>query len=219
MDSGRFSFDDFLLDANTGELRRGGIPVEIRPKLFALLAYFVENADRLLEKHELISAVWADVHVGDGSLNRAVTELRDLLGDDPKEPRLIQTVPKRGYRFVAAVSASASTTEASRTVSQFMVVHHERTFRLFEGENIVGRTPDCEVQIVAGSVSRRHARIFASGGEASIEDLGSTNGTFIDDEPITSITPLGPGRSITIGREKLRLITASDLHASTEKIS
>ena len=96
-------FGGFVLDVAAGELRRGSERIEMRPKLFALLSYLVEHHGRLVPKEELLSAIWPDVHVSDGSLNRTIAELRDLLRDDAQHPQLIETVPRRGYRFVAEV--------------------------------------------------------------------------------------------------------------------
>lgn len=206
----KLEFAPFVLDMESGDLRRGDAIVDLRPKLHALLVHLVENPGRLMTKEELMSAVWSDVFVADQTLNRSVSELRDVLGDG-----MIETVPRRGYRFVAEVRSVDG--NLARVPSMFALVHRERSLALFEGENILGRTPDCDVQIPAPSVSRRHARIVV-GAEATIEDLGSTNGTKLNEQPLSGPAKLQPGDPITVGREALRFVS-SDFNASTERIS
>ena len=210
----QIAFGDYVLDSRSGDVRRAGLVVELRPKLYALLAYLVEHAGELVAKDQLISAVWRETHVADGSLNRAITELRDALGDDADQPRFIETVPRRGYRFIAEVKRS----DATRKLSPFIIIYGERHIALFEGENIVGRTPECEVQIPAGSVSRRHARIIAA-DKVSIEDLGSTNGTEVRGAKISSPIDVESGDDIRIGKETVRLISQHMLTASTDRLA
>ncbi|MGF7473886.1 winged helix-turn-helix domain-containing protein, partial [Salmonella enterica subsp. enterica serovar Minnesota] len=68
----RYLFDAFALDVAGGELRRGDARVELRPKVYALLLYLLDNRDRLVSKEEILDALWRDVHVSDGVLNRTV---------------------------------------------------------------------------------------------------------------------------------------------------
>ncbi|RWC55677.1 winged helix-turn-helix domain-containing protein [Mesorhizobium sp.] len=90
-----YRFAGFSLDAGAGLLRNGSGEIALRPKSFALLIYFVENAGRVLSKDELIAAIWTDVTVSDDSLTQCITDIRRALGD--KEQKLIRTVPRRGY--------------------------------------------------------------------------------------------------------------------------
>jgi hypothetical protein len=107
---------------------------------------------------------------------------------------------------------------ASGTWSRFAVAHGDRTIPLLEGANIIGRTPDCEVQILASSISRHHARITTSGSTATIEDLGSTNGTFVDGKRIESPTTIATKQKLRLGREAVRLLDSSQFQVSTEKV-
>jgi DNA-binding winged helix-turn-helix (wHTH) protein/TolB-like protein/tetratricopeptide (TPR) repeat protein len=108
-------FAGFEVDPARGELRVDGVPVSLRPKTFALLAYLAGRPGRLLTKDELIEAVWPDVTVTDDSLVQCVSELRAALGDSGQ--RLIKTVPRRGYLFdptpedTAQAEITAATTE------------------------------------------------------------------------------------------------------------
>jgi eukaryotic-like serine/threonine-protein kinase len=98
-----FEFDEFLLDGKEKVLLRDGKPLPITPKAFQLLEILVENHGHLVERNELLNKVWADSFVEEGNLTFTIQLLRKVLGDDKRNPRFIETVPKRGYRFVAKV--------------------------------------------------------------------------------------------------------------------
>src|SRR6185436_117841 len=103
-----FEFGDFRVDPRKRLLtRRGGDVISLTPKHFDTLLFLVENAGVVLEKDRIMGAVWPGVVVEENNLNQAVSQLRRLLGDDGAEHRYILTVPRRGYRFVADVQASA----------------------------------------------------------------------------------------------------------------
>jgi serine/threonine-protein kinase len=92
--------------------RNGVEAVPLPSRAFDALVYLVERRDRLVRKNELIDAVWPDVVVTDDSLIHAISVLRRALADDPNNARYVQTVPRRGYRFVAPVTALAEPAEA-----------------------------------------------------------------------------------------------------------
>ncbi|HVF48159.1 MAG TPA: winged helix-turn-helix domain-containing protein [Pyrinomonadaceae bacterium] len=94
-----YEFDSFRIDVEERRLLRGGGPVPLTAKVFDLLLVLVESSGHTLEKAELLDKVWADAFVEEGSLNRNISTLRRVLGDDFHKPRFIKTVPKRGYRF------------------------------------------------------------------------------------------------------------------------
>lgn len=208
----RYAFSGFVLDTAAGELRRGDVAVDLRPKVYELLRYFVEHPAVLIAKEDLLDAIWGDVHVSDGSINRTVTELRHLLGDDPRRPRIIETVARRGYRFIADVGV----TDGERTVSNFLLLLSDRTIPLRHGETILGRIPECDVQIIGPSVSRRHARITITEEGVTIEDLGSTNGTFIGELRLTGPALISDGAEIRLGKERLQLMNDRIVRARTE---
>ncbi|MEZ5426865.1 MAG: winged helix-turn-helix domain-containing protein [Pyrinomonadaceae bacterium] len=105
-----FEFYEFLLDTREKMLFRDGKPVPITPKAFQLLLTLVENHGRLVEKEELMKAVWADSFVEEGNLTFTIRLLRKALGDQRRKPRFIETVPRRGYRFIAEVRKPAEKT-------------------------------------------------------------------------------------------------------------
>ncbi len=87
-------------------LLRDGRIVPLTPKVFAVLRVLVENSGHLVEKDDLLKQVWPDSFVEEGALNRAVSVLRKALDDNPPGQKYIETVPKRGYRFVGQVTSS-----------------------------------------------------------------------------------------------------------------
>ena len=107
----RLRFDRYVLDLDRGCLLLDGNEIALRPKTFAVLSYFVENAGRLVSKDELFAAVWPKLAVTDDALVQSIGELRRALGDDGS--RLIKTIPRRGYRFESEVSAIESNGQAS----------------------------------------------------------------------------------------------------------
>jgi DNA-binding winged helix-turn-helix (wHTH) protein len=102
-------FPPFRLDAGNQRLWRGDVSVALMPKPFAVLQYLVEHAGRLVTQNELYAAIWPDTHVQPEVLRRYILEVRRALGDQAESPRFIETLPKRGYRFIAAVTPSAAT--------------------------------------------------------------------------------------------------------------
>lgn len=102
-----FRFDDFVLDPRAFrlELRNEEIPLE--PKAVDVLLYLVQRPGQLASKEELISAVWKGAAVTDNALTRVVAQIRRALGDDAHEARYIETVPTRGYRFIAQPTRAA----------------------------------------------------------------------------------------------------------------
>ncbi|MCI0724709.1 MAG: transcriptional regulator, partial [Acidobacteria bacterium] len=99
----QYEFGPFRLDTSEHSLLRDGQVVPLEPKVFNLLRVLVENDGRLLQKEELLKVVWPDSFVEEGNLNRNISILRKALGEDSSGKPYIETVPKRGYRFVANV--------------------------------------------------------------------------------------------------------------------
>lgn len=94
-----YEFDLFRIDLDERALLREGRAVALTPKVFDILLTLVENRGHTVEKRQLMEQVWADAFVEEGNLNRNVSTLRKVLGEDSHNPRFIKTVPKRGYRF------------------------------------------------------------------------------------------------------------------------
>lgn len=102
-------FAGFRLDPSSGRLLHLEEPKELTPKAFSLLHYLASHPEQLISKDQLLNAVWGDAFVGEAVLKVAIAELRKVLGDDPKEPEFIQTVHRRGYRFIGQPSKAQRT--------------------------------------------------------------------------------------------------------------
>jgi len=111
-------FESFGLDISNQCLWRNGEQIALAPKPFAVLRYLVENPGRLITHDELLDALWPEIYVQPQVLRTYMLELRKLLGDDPAKPRFIQTLPKRGYCFVAPVAESPAPASASAQTTQ-----------------------------------------------------------------------------------------------------
>jgi DNA-binding winged helix-turn-helix (wHTH) protein/TolB-like protein len=107
----RVSFGPYTIDPKTGELRREGVSVPLQDLPFRLLSALLERPGELVTRSELTERVWgSDTYVDStAGLNTAVAKLRDALGDNADQPLYIETVPKRGYRFIGAVVVTVET--------------------------------------------------------------------------------------------------------------
>ena len=101
-------FDAFELDEADARLTRAGRPVPLAPKPFAVLCALARAPQTLVTKNALLDRVWGHRFVSDSVLKSTISELRAALDDDPKRPRYIETVSRRGYRFIAALDARAT---------------------------------------------------------------------------------------------------------------
>src|SRR6266511_6246962 len=145
-----YAFGPFRLDLSSGELRKEADEISLEPRVFALLTYLVENHGRLITREELLEKIWPDAHVSDASLSQAVASLRDALDDDPRKPRYVATVPRRGYKFVGEVSETARNPRGTA----HHVLYGLQDFILAPGENIIGRAGDAAVRVRSDDVSR-----------------------------------------------------------------
>jgi DNA-binding winged helix-turn-helix (wHTH) protein len=106
--AGRLSFDRFQLDLSAGRLSGQSGAIPLSPKALAVLEYLAARRGRLVTKDELLGAIWPGVFLGDGVLKVCVSEIRRALGDDARQPRIIETAHRRGYRFIAEVFGSST---------------------------------------------------------------------------------------------------------------
>ena len=100
---GRLRFGEFLFDADAETLRGPAGEIRLRPQVFELLGLLLREAPKPVSQQRLIDEVWGLTHVSASSIQRTISELRSALGDDARAPRYVETVHRRGYRFVAAI--------------------------------------------------------------------------------------------------------------------
>ncbi|HJZ72138.1 MAG TPA: FHA domain-containing protein [Vicinamibacterales bacterium] len=197
----RLRFAPFEFDSATRELTRSGTRVHLSPKSFDLLQLLIERRPALVTKTELQDRLWPDVVVVEANLGNAVAEVRKALGDDPKSPRFVWTVSRRGYRFAAEVDVIGAAEPARAHGARWWLQWRDTILPLSEGENVVGRHPGSDVWLDATSVSRVHACLVIADARATVEDRGSTNGTFVNGARITSRHALVDGSTVMFGSE------------------
>ena len=213
----RVRFGPFEFDPATRQLLQAGVPVRLSPKSFDLLQILIECRPALVTKTELQDRLWPDAVVLEANLGNAVAEIRKALGDDPRSPKYVWTVSRRGYRFAAEVEAVGGS-DAARPV-RWWLMWNETILPLAEGKNVVGRHPGSGLWIDAASVSREHAHIVVTGGRATVEDRGSTNGTFVNGKRLAARHPLVDGTKVTFGSEETVFREWSDTAAApTERV-
>ncbi len=170
----------------------------------------------MISRQEIIDAVWAKRFLADTVLTRAISELRRVLGDDARTPCFIETVSKRGYRLLAVPLPSLEVTpgapatmrpgaslrqpdEALGKLPVCSIAWGDLEMRLEEGDTIIGRAREALIRVASTRVSRRHARITVCGMDATLEDLGSRNGTYLRGRKIEGPAALADGDEISVG--------------------
>ena len=103
MSKRQIRFGEFVLDPHDERLWRSGEPIDLPPREFGVLLYLASRPGQLATKEELLDALWPDAHVSDAVLKAAISDVRRVLGENAKAPSIVQTVHRRGYRFVATV--------------------------------------------------------------------------------------------------------------------
>jgi DNA-binding winged helix-turn-helix (wHTH) protein len=209
-------FGVFELDARTGELRRKGVKVRLQKQPTEVLALLASRPGDLVSRQELRERLWPQaVYVDfEHGVTKAIGKIRQALGDLSASPRYIETLPTRGYRFIAPVEFVEPDSGRARTkppaASAAHLVWGERVIALIEEETIIGREPGVAVFVTSPRVSRRHARIVLASGTAVVEDLGSKNGTFLNEARIARPVALAHKDVIRVGPVRLQFHTSNE---------
>jgi DNA-binding winged helix-turn-helix (wHTH) protein len=189
-------FGEFEFDPDAHKVRRDGEEVRLEPKAFSLLGILLSRRPAVVPRKELHERLWPHTFVTGANLAAVVSQLREALGDEA-EGGLIRTLQGFGYAFGGDAIDDAeppATTDLAPTV-----VWQAVTFSLGQGQNVLGRVEDGAVFVDEASVSRRHARIVVDGEKATLEDLGSRNGTWLGTRRLTAPAPLGDGDTFRLG--------------------
>ncbi len=213
-------FGACVLDARARRLTCDGRAVHLSTKAFDLLLLLVERRPAVVDKATLRDHLWPGVHVGEASLSNLVIEIRAAL-EEGGAAALVRTVHRVGYAFDGeAVDAAAVAVARDDVGARCWLVWRDRRLALAMGENLIGRDKACGVWIDADDVSRRHARVRVDAARmaATIEDLGSTNGTFVAGRRIQAETPLENGSQIRLGRERVTFRVDDGAGAATRRI-
>jgi len=200
-----FQLGDWLVEPMLDRISRGEEIVQLRPRAMDVLTCLALQVGELASKRQLIDAVWRTEFVSEHALTQVIAELRAALGDNARNPSYIENIPRRGYRLVAVLTPLEMPEPQVMGASlPFRLEGETGAFPLTHGTNLIGRTPDAVVQIDRTEVSRCHARVVVEGTAATIEDLGSKNGTYLNGQRLQQPVLLTDGDEIWIGRSVAR---------------
>ncbi len=196
----RFRFGEFVLDTGSRQLLRGDGEVHLEPKALDLLELLVAHRPNALTKSRIRDRLWPRTSVSDSSVTTLVAELRETLGDDARRPRYVRTAYGFGYAFCgdAVVEGPRGDPRAGRG-TRFRLFGVRGEIPLRDGENVLGRDEEAVAWIDSPLSSRRHARIVVADGRATLEDLGSKNGTRLNGKRLSSPTVLADRDEVRIG--------------------
>jgi predicted ATPase/DNA-binding winged helix-turn-helix (wHTH) protein len=230
-------FSCFQLDTQNECLWRNGERIPLTPKPFAVLRYLVENPQRLVTHDELLEALWPETYVQPQVLRTYVLELRKMLGDDAGNARFIETVPKRGYRFIAALAESSESVAGFEQkagapppsglvgrVAEMGEFHRAMTDVLRGDRQVLFVTG--EVGIGKTSLVDAFCRQFSTDGQArmargqSVEGFGGKEPYYPVMEALTQLcTESGDGKSLRVLQQKapnwhakLAVVMTSEAH-------
>lgn len=114
-----YQFDDVRVDLGRFEVMKADVRIRLEPKAFETLVFLIQNRGQLVEKNELLDVVWKDSFVTENAMTRIIAQLRKGLGDASKEAKYIETVPTRGYRFIAEVEVTKPQESESGLTNQY----------------------------------------------------------------------------------------------------
>src|SRR5512143_351496 len=197
----RFFFGDCILEPAARRLSRAGEAVPLSPKALLLLQHLLRRRPAVVSHRELRDVLWPGTFVGYNSLGQTVAELRRAVGDGNRQ--LIRTAYRAGYAFDGDVAEEAEEPlpAAAATLPAYCLHWGSVEIPLREGENLLGRGPECGCRIASGRVSRHHARIVVRGRCVMLDDLGSKNGAHVQGRLVDRPPPLADGNVILLGRE------------------
>lgn len=195
----RISFGEFVVDLEQRRLFAGEREIRLSSKSFELLRTLLENRPKALQKDDLIARLWPGTFVGDNNLATVVADLRGALGGHAPGSRFIRTVYGYGYSFAEAACQSLSSGPATIERSEWKLLHDDREIALQVGENVIGRAGHGVVVLDSPTVSRRHARLSITGDGATVQDLGSKNGTWLGTTPVSGAVPVKDGDKLRLG--------------------
>lgn len=203
-------FDAFQVDFDRRQLFRGGEEVHLSPKALQLLQVLIAERPKALSRDEIHAHLWPDTFVAESNLASIVNELRRALDDNARTPKYIRTVHGFGYAFCAEpVNGRRQAVAAAKLVWQ------AGEAPLFKGRNIIGRDADSAVRVDDRTISRHHAVIVISDNRATLEDLDSKNGTFIDGNRVKAPADLHDGAVVEVGSVRLVYQEISTLSTAT----
>lgn len=193
----RFQFDQFVIDGDRRRVTCGAEEIHVAPKTLELLLFLLGRAPNAVSKTELMAKLWPDTFVSDATLTSVVADAREALGDAGRAPRVIRTLHRFGYAFTGQIERELSP-ETSEPVLGWLIAETWR-LPLRLGETVLGREGEGVVPLPSASVSRQHAAVIVEGTAARLRDLGSKNGTFVDEMRVERPIALRDGARLRFG--------------------
>jgi DNA-binding winged helix-turn-helix (wHTH) protein len=192
-------FGEFTIDTESRQLRQGDAERHLSPKAFEFLRLLVENRPRALSKAELHERLWPSTFVSEATLTSLVAEVRAALRETAGHGSFVRTVHRFGYAFKGMATVLVASMPSADHRARCWILWQWGQVALMDGDHLLGRDGDVAVWLESPSVSRHHARIRVSGTDATIEDLGSKNGTYLRGERLAQPSPLTDGDEIRLG--------------------
>ncbi len=206
-------FETFRLDGERRQVFRGGAEVHLSPKALQLLQLLIESRPRAMSKAEIHEQLWPDTFVAESNLASIVNEVRRALDDDARTPKYIRTAHGFGYAFCAEPLTPERSQAPGPPAAR--LVWDKGEVPLFPGRSIIGREADAAVRVDDRTISRHHAAIVIGGKSATVEDLDSKNGTFVNGERVTSPVELRDGALLEVGSVRMVFREFSTLATTT----
>jgi hypothetical protein len=169
----------------------------VQPKTLDFLLLLLGRAPNAVSKTELMASLWPDTHISEATLTSVVADAREALGDDGRAPKVIRTMHRFGYAFAAQIEREVGAASAEPIVGWLIADTWRLPLR--PGETILGREGEGVVALPSASVSRQHAALIVEGRAARLRDLGSKNGTFVDDLRVEGPVILRDGAQLRFG--------------------
>ena len=170
-----------------------------RPKRFSCSCCSLSTESAPCRSKSCTRRLWPSTFVLDTNIASLIAEIRRALDDDAAKPQFIRTMHRFGYRFVGQVDEPPAMAVRTQSAASTGWCGNSGRFRSPKVANVIGRGADASVWIDAPGVSRHHARIVIDGGDATLEDLGSKNGTYVAGERVTTPRRLDDGDQIRLG--------------------
>jgi DNA-binding winged helix-turn-helix (wHTH) protein len=193
----RLQIDNLIFDSPARQLWVNGAEIHLSHKAFDLLALIIERRPEAVSRADLHARLWPDTFVSASSLPSLISEIRVAIDDRHRHPHLLRTVHGFGYAFQSTDRATLQQATAEAAPIAWLVGIAD--VGLFAGENVLGREGAGVTLLKSSTVSRRHAQLDIGADGSVIEDLGSKNGTYVNDRRVETPTPVVDGDRLRVG--------------------
>ena len=192
----RLQIDNLNFDSSSRQLWTNGTEIHLSNKAFDLLALIIERRPDVVSRADLHARLWPAIFVSASSLPSLISEIRIAIDDRHRDPHLIRTVHGFGYAFQSLDRAADQPSAEAGPIAWLVGVEE---VGLLAGENVLGREGPGVTLLKSSTVSRRHARLAIEADESVLEDLGSKNGTYVNDRRVELPTPVVDGDQLRVG--------------------